>query len=73
MELSAKEMNEWDGHINYISHHGVEKSLTKANDAMSLHLGVNLSPKIRKMRPSLELQPHEVNRIASLVKERKLT
>ena len=26
VELSAKEMKEWSGHINYITHHGVEKS-----------------------------------------------
>ena len=34
---------------------------------------MNLSPKIRKMRTGLELKPHEVNRIASLVNEKKLT
>ena len=44
-----------------------------AKDAISLHLGVNLSPKIRKMRTGLELKPHELDRIASLVNEKKLT
>ena len=89
MELIFKEMEDWSGLINHIPHHGVEKprSMPTARRVVTnswmdnLNLGVpnnsilalDLSPKIRKMRTGLELTTHEVDRIASLGYEKKLT